>query len=117
MASKGNKNGQVSGPWCEAFWFAGIAMFVVELGAGLDYVRAQLAAIVPSFLENVPVLAFAGWQIVESEFWNFGQLEATFRIVPFVTLPFVLLGLAVSMKQKSNSLSAQNKPVSNRGQA
>jgi hypothetical protein len=117
MAGKRNKNGQVGGSWGEAFWFAGIAMFVVELGAGLDYVRAQLAAIVPSFLENVPVLAFAGWQIVESEFWNFGQLEATFRIVPFVTLPFVLLGLAVSMKQKSNSLSAQNKPVSNRGQA
>jgi hypothetical protein len=105
MASTRNKNGQRSGPWGDAFWFAGVAMFVVELGAGLDYVQAQLAAIVPSFLGNVPVLALAGWQIIENAFWNFGQLEATLRIMPFVTLPFVLLGLAVSMKQKSNSPS------------
>jgi hypothetical protein len=101
MASKRKESGEGSRRWGGAFWFAGVAMFVVELGAGLDYVQAQLAAIVPSFLGNVPVLAFAGWNIAESAFWNRGHLETTLRIMPFVTLPFVLLGLAVSMKQRT----------------
>ena len=63
--------------------------------------QAQLAAIVPSFLGNVPVLAFAGWNIAESVFWNRQHLEAMLRIMPFATLPFVLLALAFSMKQRA----------------
>ena len=101
MASKRDENIAGSRRWSDAFWFAGIAMFVLELSAGLDYVQAQLAAIVPSFLGNLPVLAFAGWNLAESAFWNRGQLEASLRIMPFVTLPFVLLALAVSMKQRT----------------
>jgi hypothetical protein len=86
--------------WIGAFWFAGIALFVVELGAGLDYVHAQLAAMAPNFLGDLPVASLAAWKIAESAFWNCGQLEATFRTIPFATLPFLLLGVALSMKQK-----------------
>jgi hypothetical protein len=101
MAGKRYENIGGGERWSGAFWFAGVAMFVVELGAGLDYVQAQLAAIVPSFLGNVPVLAFAGWNIAESVFWNRQHLEAMLRIMPFATLPFVLLALAFSMKQRA----------------
>ena len=101
MAEKRYENIAGGAQWSGAVWFAGVAMFVVELGAGLDYVRAQLAAIVPSFLGNVPVLAFAGWNLAESVFWNRQQLQAMLRIMPFATLPFVLLALAFSMKQRT----------------
>jgi len=86
--------------WVGAFWFSGIALFMVELGAGLHYVHAQFAAIAPNFLGDLPVASLAAWRIVESAFWNCGQLEATFRTIPFATLPFLLLGVALSMKQK-----------------
>jgi hypothetical protein len=86
--------------WIGAFWFAGVALFVVELGAGLDYVHAQLAALAPNFLGELPIASLAVWKIAESAFWNCGQLEATFRAIPFATLPFLLLGVALSMKQK-----------------
>jgi hypothetical protein len=88
--------------WIGAFWFAGIALFMMELGAGLDYVHAQFAAIAPNFLGDLPVASLAAWKIVESAFWNCGQLEATFRTIPFATLPFLLLGVALSMKQKTS---------------
>jgi len=88
--------------WSGSFWFAGIALFVVELGAGLDYVHAQLAAIAPNFLGDLPVASLAAWKIAESAFWNCGQLEATFRTIPFATVPFLLLGIAFSMKQKTS---------------
>jgi hypothetical protein len=85
--------------WIGTFWFAGIALFVVELGVGLDYVHAQLAALAPNFLGEVPVASLAVWKLAESAIWNCGQLEATFRTIPFATLPFLLLGIAFSMKQ------------------
>jgi len=112
MASRRNENNVASGWWSDTFWFAGVAMFVVELSAGLDYVRAQLASIVPTCLGNVPVLAFAGWNIAESAFWNRGQLEATLCIMPLVTLPFVLLVLAISMKQRTEFTCQQRQQES-----
>jgi hypothetical protein len=102
MAGKRYENIAGGAQWSGAIWFAGVAMFVVELGAGLDYVQAQLAAIVPSILGNLPVLAFAGWNIAESVFWNRQQLEAMLRIMPFATLPFVMLALAFSMRQRTS---------------
>jgi hypothetical protein len=86
--------------WIATFWFAGVALFVVELGAGLDYVHAQLAAMAPNFLGDLPVASLAVWKIAESAFWNCGQLEATFRTIPFATLPFLLLAVVLCMKQK-----------------
>jgi hypothetical protein len=88
--------------WIGAFWLAGVTLFVVELGAGLDYVHAQLAAIAPNFLGDLPVASLAAWKIVETAFWNCSQLEAAFRTIPFATVPFLLLGIALSMKQKSS---------------
>lgn len=99
MASK-RKEETTRNWWIAAFWFAGIALFMVELGAGLDYVQAQLAALAPNFLGDLPVASLAAWKVAESAFWNCGQLEATFRTIPFATLPFLLLGVALSMKQK-----------------
>jgi len=83
-----------------AFWFAGVGLFMVELNAGLDYVQARLAALVPDFLGCLPAFGLAAWRVAESAFWKCGQLEAAFRLMPFVTLPFVLVLLALSMKDK-----------------
>jgi hypothetical protein len=89
-----------NGWWAGAFWIAGAATFMMELNAGLDYVQSQLAALVPNFMGCLPALGLAACRLAESIFWNCAQLESTFRTMPFVTLPFFLVGLGMSMRQK-----------------
>ena len=89
-------------------WLTGVALFVVELGAGLDYVQAQLASLMPSFLGFLPALGIATWKVIETTFWNYAQLEKAFRIVPFVTLPFFMVGLALWLRYKMVFHGQQN---------
>ena len=87
-----------NGWWIRAFWFAGVVLFMMELGAGLNYVELRLTNFVPNFLDAVPALGLAAWKITESAFWNYGQIEATFRVLSLVAMPFALMGLAMMMK-------------------
>jgi hypothetical protein len=98
MARTWQGNGAQNKGWMAAFWFTGVTLFVMELNAVLNYVEARFADLAPNFLEGLPAWGLAAWKLVESTFWNYGQLEATFRVAPFVTLPFALLGLALAMK-------------------
>jgi hypothetical protein len=82
-------------------WFTGVTLFVVELSAGLDYVQARLAALAPNFLGCVPAWSLAAWRLAEGAFWNCSQLEVAFRLIPFVTLPFLLVGLALAMRNRA----------------
>lgn len=100
MTGDRQENSKWSGWWIGAFWFAGVAMFVVEWNAGLEYVQARLADMAPAFLGYLPALALAALKLGDSAFWNLGHLEATFQVMPLVTIPFLLLGLGVSMKDK-----------------
>ncbi len=84
-----------------AIWFSGIALFVMELNAGLEYLQARLSAQMQNSLGVLPALALAAWKIVETTLWHYGQLEASFRIMPLVTLPFLLLGLGLLMKRST----------------
>jgi hypothetical protein len=83
-----------------AIWLSGVALFVVELTEGLNYLQARLASLAPNFLGFVPATAVATWKLAENAFWNYGQLVRTFQIVPFVTLPFLLVGLALVLRYK-----------------
>jgi len=95
--------------WTAAFWCTGVALFVMELSLALDYVQARFADLAPNFLGVLPALGLAAWKLIESTFWNYGLLEAAFRVAPFVTLPFALIGLAVAMR---NSMGLQKQPDS-----
>jgi hypothetical protein len=98
MARAWQWNGRQKRFWTAAFWFTGILLFMMELSAGLDYVESLFTELAPNFLGILPAWALAGWRVAEHAFWNFGQLEAAFRVLPLLTLPFALLGLAMSMK-------------------
>jgi hypothetical protein len=89
--------------WTTAFWFTGVALFVVQLSAGWDYVQGSFAALAPNFLGCIPALGLATWKIAEPMLWNCGQLETTFRMTSFATLPLVLVGLALSMRNRIDS--------------
>lgn len=90
------RNGRLIG----MIWFTGVALFVVELNAGLDYVQARLANLAPNCLGFLPAIGVATWKIVGSAFWNYAQLVKTFQIVPLITLPFLLVSLALWLRCK-----------------
>jgi hypothetical protein len=100
MAWKWEEIGTRSGKVIGMIWFTGLALFVLELGAGLDYVQARLASLMPGFVGFLPALAIAAWKVMETAFWNYAELERTFRIVPFATLPFLLVGVALWLRNK-----------------
>jgi hypothetical protein len=100
MAWKREENGTQDRKIIGMIWFAGVALFVVEMGAGLDYVQARVASWAPTFLGFLPAAGLTAWKILESAFWNYAQLVRTFQIVPFITLPFLLVGLALWMRYK-----------------
>lgn len=80
--------------WMAAFWFTGVVLFMMELGT----VVARLGELASNFLGALPAWELAAWRLAESAIWNYGQLEATFRVAPLVVLPFALLGLAMAMR-------------------
>ena len=98
MGRAGQRNRELNNWWMGAFWFTGVALFMMELSAGLDYVEARLGELAPNVPGALPAWGMAAWKLAESTFWHYGQLEATFRVVSLVALPFALLGLAVAMK-------------------
>ncbi len=87
--------------WVAAFWFTGVVLFVMEMSAGLDYLQARLSSLPHHTLGFLPAIGLAAWKVVEATFWHYGQLEASFRIMPLVTLPFLLLGMALLLKGKA----------------
>ena len=100
MAWKRRENAIRNDKGIGIIWFTGVALFVMELGVGLDYVQAKLASLMPGFVGFMPAVGIAVWQLVETAFWNYAQLERTLQIVPFVTLPFLLVGLALWLRYK-----------------
>ena len=98
MARTWRRDAKQNNGWVAAFGVVGVVLFMMEISALLNYVEARFAEITPNFLGGFLAWGVATWKLVESTFWNYGQLEATFRIVPFVALPFVMLGLSLAMK-------------------
>lgn len=80
-----------------ALWFSGVVLFVTELNTGLAYVQERVATVAHSSLGFFPALALASLKFLSTAFWHYRQFEASVRILPLATLPFLLLGLAVWM--------------------
>ncbi|HEY2120138.1 MAG TPA: hypothetical protein VGH37_13200 [Candidatus Acidoferrum sp.] len=100
MARKRQESRTRNGKLIGMIWFIGVALFVLELNAGLDYVQARLANLAPNCLGFLPAIGVATWKIVGSAFWNYSELVRTFQIVPLITLPFLLVGLALWLRYK-----------------
>ena len=100
MARKRQESRTRNGKLIGMIWFTGVALFVLELNAGLDYVQARPANLAPNCLGFLPAIGVATWKIVGSAFWNYTQLVRTFQIVPLITLPILLVGLALWLRYK-----------------
>jgi hypothetical protein len=84
-----------------ALWFSGVVLFLVELNSGLAYVQDRFSSVTHSSIGLLPSLAMTLSNLLNTAFWHYRQLQTSFSIIPFVTLPFLLIGLALWMKRKT----------------
>jgi hypothetical protein len=79
----------------------GIGLLVVEMSAGMDYVQASLKQDMVDFLDLVPALGVMVLNFAQKAFWSYGSVECALRVMPLVTLPFVLVGVGVALSRRT----------------
>ena len=84
-----------------AFLIGGIGLLVVEMRAGMDYVQASLKQEMVDFLDCVPAMGLTMLSVAQKAFWSCGSVEGTLRVIPRVTLPFVLVGVGLALGKRT----------------
>lgn len=109
MAGKRGMITKRNGIWTGLISFLGVALFLVELGTGMNYVQERLGSIAPNFLGVLPGLGVASLKVMSAAFWSYPQLEKLFQVVPMFALPLLMVGLGMwlgyrpALEQKSNA--------------
>ena len=84
-----------------ALLIGGIGLLVVEMSAGMDYVQASLKQEMVDFLDCVPAMGVTVLSVAQKVFWSCGSMEGTLRVMPLVTLPFVLVGVGLALGKRT----------------
>jgi hypothetical protein len=84
-----------------ALLIVGIGLLVVEMSAGMDYVQASLKQEMVDFLDCVPAMGVTVLSAAQKAFWSCGSVEGTLRVMPLVTLPFVLVGVGLALGKRT----------------
>lgn len=79
----------------------GIGLLVVEMSAGMDYVQASLKQERVDFLDGIPALGVMVLNFAQKAFWGYGNVEGLLRVLPLVTLPFVLVGVGLALGKRT----------------
>lgn len=80
---------------------AGIGLLAVEMSAGMDYVQASLKQEMVDFLDWIPALGVMLLNFAQKAFWSYGSVEGLLRVMPLVTLPFVLVGAGLALAKRT----------------
>jgi hypothetical protein len=84
-----------------ALLIGGIGLLVVEMRAGMDYVQASLKQEMVDFLDCVPAMGVTMLSVAQKAFWSCASVEGTLRVMPLVTLPFVLVGVGLALGKRT----------------
>jgi hypothetical protein len=84
-----------------ALLIGGIGLLAVEMSAGMDYVQASLKHEMVDFLDCIPALGVTALNFAQKAFWSCGSVESVLRVMPMVTLPFVLVGVGLALGRRT----------------
>jgi hypothetical protein len=84
-----------------ALLIGGIGLLVVEMSAGMDYVQASLKQEMVDFLDLIPALGVMALNFAQKAFWSYGSVACALRVMPLVTLPFVLVGVGLALGKRT----------------
>jgi hypothetical protein len=84
-----------------ALLIGGIGLLAVEMSAGMDYVQASLRHQMVDFLDCIPALGVTVLNFAQKAFWSCGSVESVLRVMPMVTLPFVLVAVGLALGRRT----------------
>ena len=84
-----------------ALLIGGIGLLVVEMSAGMDYVQASLKQEMVNCLDLIPALGVMVLSFAQKAYWSYGSVECALRVMPLVTLPFVLVGVGLALGKRT----------------
>ena len=107
MAVKAGSRTVGNGWMMWAFWAAGVALLLVELNAGMEYVEAGLRQNMANVLGWMPAAGVVTLKAVEQSIWHWGTLEPVLRAVPIAALGLLLVALGLRMNKHTGSARGQ----------
>jgi len=84
-----------------ALLIGGVGLLAVEMSAGMDYVQASLRHQMVDFLDCIPALGVTLLNVAQKAFWTCGSVESVLRVMPMVTLPFVLVAVGLALGRRT----------------
>jgi hypothetical protein len=80
-------------------WAAGIALLLVEVNAGMEYLEAGVRQSVGNVLGWLPAMGVITLRMAEQAVWHWGTLELVLRAVPLAAMGLILVAISVSMQK------------------
>lgn len=103
MAVAGNAN-RLGNSWVMwTFWAAGVALLLVEVNAGMEYVEAGLQQNMANLLGWAPAMAMITLKMAEQSIWNWGTLGPVLQAVPLSVLGLLLVALGLAANKRAGS--------------
>ena len=89
-----------------AFWAAGVALLLVELNVGMEYLEAGLQQNMGS-LGWAPALGIIRLRLAEQSVWHLGALATAARAVPLGALGLLLVALGLALNKHMSAVPAE----------
>ena len=83
-------------------WGVGIALLVIELSVGINYLLTGLREIQPGLFAWWPAFSMMAWELVDKITWHASSLDSTARMMPLSAVPFVFIAAAITIGRRVN---------------
>jgi hypothetical protein len=80
-------------------WAAGIALLLVEVNAGMEYLETGLRQNVGNLMGWLPAMGMITLKVVEQAVWHWGTLAVVLRAVPLAAMGLILVGISVGLQK------------------
>jgi hypothetical protein len=86
-----------------SFWAAGVALLLVELNAGMEYLEAGLQQNMGNVLGWAPALGMITLKVAEQSIWHWGTLGPAFTAVAVAALGLLLVAIGMVVNKQSEN--------------
>jgi hypothetical protein len=101
MAALSNYENKMNQWMARTTWFAGIAVFLLEMSASVNYLQAGLEKHAPSLMSLLPMTAMLTVNLLGHVVQNLCSIEYAMRLLPLVIVPFALMAVGLIFERRS----------------
>lgn len=83
-------------------WGTGIALLVIELSVGINYLLAGLRDIQPGLFAWWPTFSMMAWELADKMTWHSASVDSAARMMPLSAVPFAFIAAAITIGRRVN---------------